>query len=91
MDEQAAEVARDIYQLCLEGNGPTQIARILTSRKVLIPSAYAQQQGRPAANDVPADRYKWCDSTVAHILERKEYLGHTVNFKTYTESFSNKK
>ncbi|EAD1188751.1 DUF4368 domain-containing protein [Listeria monocytogenes] len=91
VDEAAAEVVREIFRLCMEGNGPTKIARILSERRVLIPSAYAKSNGRSAPADVPADRCKWCDSTVAHILERKEYLGHTVNFKTYKESFRNKK
>ncbi|EHZ2231322.1 recombinase family protein [Listeria monocytogenes] len=91
VDEAAAEVVREIFRLCMGGNGPTKIARILSERRVLIPSAYAKSNGRSAPADVPADRCKWCDSTVAHILERKEYLGHTVNFKTYKESFRNKK
>ncbi len=91
VDEEVAEVVREIFLLCMEGNGSSQIARILSERKVVIPSAYAQQQGRTPANEVPANRCQWCDSTVAHILERKEYLGHTVNFKTYKESFRNKK
>lgn len=56
VDEEAAEVVREIFQLCMNGNGPTQIARILSERGVLIPSAHAKSNGRSTPADVPADR-----------------------------------
>lgn len=39
----------------------------------------------------PTDPYKWATKTVVHILERLDYLGHTVNFKTSKQSFKSKK
>ncbi len=35
--------------------------------------------------------YNWTGDTIADILERPEYQGHTVNFKTYKQSYKSKK
>ena len=91
VDDEAAEVVRKIYALCLEGYGPTQIARMLKTEKFLCPAAYWQSQERKVAQLMPDESYNWSSSTVVHIIERKEYLGHTVNFKTYRVSYKNKK
>lgn len=91
VDEEAAEVVRRIYDWCMEGYGPTQIARMLKERGVLIPAAHWMKQGRNVAQTVDENRCEWVSDTVAEILRKKEYLGHTVSFKTYRESFRNKK
>lgn len=91
IDEEAAKIVREIFNLCVQGNGPTQIANILTERKILTPSAYALEKGTKRAGFVAANPYKWGSAVVANILDRMEYLGHTVNFKTYTKSYKNHK
>ena len=91
IDEQAAAVVQKIFALCVSGMGPSQIARWLQENKVLNPAAYAHEQGLPTANKPPLHPYKWCNETVSSILERLEYLGHTVNFKTRKQSFKSKK
>ena len=90
IDEEAAEVVRRIFQLCSDGYGPQQIAKKLTADKILIPTAYSNMKGY-ANVKVPKDTTFWCDSTVVRILERMEYVGHTVNFKTRKKSYKNKK
>ena len=92
VDDEAAAVVRDIFRLCVQGNGVSQIARILTARQVMIPTAYARARGFscPHPTAVCGD-YKWHGSTVSSILSRQEYLGHTINFKTYRKSYKNKK
>ncbi|MDE7304118.1 MAG: DUF4368 domain-containing protein, partial [Oscillospiraceae bacterium] len=35
--------------------------------------------------------YRWCEHTVARILESMEYVGHTVNFKSQIKSYKCKK
>ncbi len=90
IDEEAAEVVRRIFQLCIDGYGPQQIAKKLTADKILIPTAYSNMKGY-ANVKVPKDTTFWCDSTVVRILERMEYVGHTVNFKTRKKSYKNKK
>ena len=91
VDEEAAQVVRRIYDLCMDGYSPAQIAGILRADKVLCPAAYAVQQGRKQCHPVPADPCEWHANTVARILSRREYLGHTVNFKTFTKSYKDKK
>jgi len=91
VDEEAAPVVQLIYQLCVEGNGPSQIARILRERKINTPRTLDfLRTGRTDYYD-PDDPYGWNSATVAKILRGKEYLGHTVNFKTTLKSFKNQK
>ena len=90
VDEESAKVVKRIFQLCIEGNGPTQIANILTEDGVPTPTAYYRSKGMKVVN-LSAKTKRWGMATVAHILERMEYLGHTVNFKTYRKSYKNKK
>jgi len=88
VDEEAAPIVKHIFDLCIGGKGPMQIAKVLTSEKVLTVTAYtAKHRGNP----LPENIYKWSDSAVVKILERMEYLGCTVNFKTYTKSLKFKK
>lgn len=91
VDEEAAEVVKRIFALCLDGYGPSEIARILKTDRVLIPTAYWQAQGKTVNHSVPENPYLWVSATVADILEKKDYLGHTVNFKTYRQSYKSKK
>ena len=91
VDEEAAQVVKRIFTLCMEGRGPMQIARALTEARVLTPTAYKQRQGRKTPNKEGADPYHWNTNTVVHILERREYTGCTVNFKTYTNSIWDRK
>jgi len=91
VDEEAAKVVRRIFDLCLEGYGPSQISRVLGNDKVLVPSAYWHAKGIPCPSRPPANPYRWVASTVSDILEKRDYLGHTVNFKTYKQSYKSKK
>lgn len=91
VDEEAAQVVRRIYALCLEGYGPTQIARLLKEEHIPVPTAYWLSNGRKPNTALPDNPCKWVSDTVAYILERKEYLGHTINFKTYKQSYKSKK
>nr|WP_278937272.1 DUF4368 domain-containing protein [Phascolarctobacterium faecium] len=91
VDAEAAGVVKRIFVLCLDGYGPSQIARILKADKVITPTIHFQQTGRTARNAPPDNLYDWDNKTVAGILERPEYQGHTVNFKTYKQSYKSKK
>ena len=91
IDPEAAQVVRRIFQMCMEGRGPQQIANQLRADKVLTPTAYKKQQGRGTTHPAPENPYGWQDSSVVKILERREYTGCTVNFKTYTNSIWDKK
>ena len=91
VDEEAAQVVKRIFNLCMEGRGPTQIARILEAEHILNPTAYQRKQGLNTPNSETDYPYSWYNATVVHILERREYTGCTVNFKTYTNSIWDKK
>ena len=83
VDEPAAEVVRRIFQLCMAGHGPYQICTILTNEKIPIPGWYQAQQGYGLwKNREVKDPYSWNSSTITGILEKQEYCGDTVNFKT---------
>lgn len=91
VEETAADVVRRIFKLCMEGYGPSQIANILEEDKVLVPSAYYKSLGISYPAPVPENPYSWQSRTVADLLSHQEYLGHTVNFKTYKKSYKSKK
>lgn len=93
IDEEAAEVVRRIYRMAIEGKGPYEIARILAMEKVERPSYYLAQRGmgNHQSNYNAADPYTWRGGTVADILSKQEYMGHTVNFRTYKESYKDKR
>ena len=90
VDEEAAKVVKRIFSLCMEGRGPSQIAKLLQDEKVLTITAYRLQEGRNANHPEPANPYEWDSRSVADILERREYTGCTVNFKTYSNSIWDK-
>lgn len=87
IDEPAAAVVRKIYELCLAGRGPSQIARQLESERVLVPSAYYESVGRKHSQKVPLNPYNWDQATVVGILENRQYTGCAVNFKSTTVSY----
>ena len=91
VDEEAAKVVRHIFDLCMEGRGPMQIAKQLQEEKVLTIIAYTKQAGRKMDRPAPEDPYNWNESSVVNILETRDYTGCTVNFKTYSNSIWDKK
>ena len=91
VDEPAAEVVQRIFQMSVSGLGPTQIAKRLKANGVLTPSEYQRGNGVNCPTKLPEYPHKWCSHTVAEILDRQEYVGDTVNFRTYRQSFKLKK
>ena len=91
VDPEAADVVKRIFAMTIDGYGPYQIASRLKEEKVLIPSAYLAQHGEGVnKNKTFKDVYGWGSSTICNILEKREYLGHTINFKT-RKHFKDKK
>ena len=86
VDEEAAPVVKQIFSLCLAGNGPTKIARILTEQQIPTPGTLNTAGQAAHAVTTPIIPTSGTN-TIVHILERKEYLGHTVNFKTEKVSY----
>jgi site-specific DNA recombinase len=88
VDETSAEVVKEIFNLFIQGHGTFEIARILRERKILTPSEYNSSISTNSNNQ--EYQYKWCGITVAGILDRQEYIGDTVNFKSTTRSYKDK-
>jgi hypothetical protein len=93
IDEEAAAVVRRIYHLTIEGNGPYTIAKILWGDKVERPSYYLSKKGQGShRSNCDLERpYTWYGQTIASLLAKPEYAGHTVNFRTSKLSFKSKK
>ena len=91
VDEPAAEIVRKIFRLASQGVGVTAIAEMLTEEKVLIPSAYAAKYSpENCRHKAPIGPCRWSATTVGYILDRQEYLGHTVLGKSICENFKTK-
>ena len=91
VDEEAAEVVRRIFSLTMEGYGPYQISRLLSEAKVEIPAVHLARFDEGVNRTKPVKGpYGWGSSTIVSILKKREYLGHTVNFKT-RKHFKDKK
>ena len=91
VDEEAAEVVHRIFYLTLEGYGPYQIACKLSADRIEIPVVHLARFNEGVNRSKPVkDPYGWGSSTIVNILKKREYLGHTINFKT-RKHFKDKK
>ena len=87
IDEEAAPVVRQIYSLCLAGNGPTKIARMLTEQQIPTPGTLEYRRTGSTRRYHPGYECKWATNTVVHLLENREYTGCLVNFKMEKVSY----
>ncbi len=85
VDPDAAKVVQEIFHLCIAGYGPSQIANILASKKVINPAARKEMQRGCFVED--GNEYYWHSSSIARILSKEEYIGKTVNFRTHKKSY----
>lgn len=90
VDETAADVVRDIFKMCIAGKGPSQIAKSLSQQIILVPTAHFREIGINTPTKVSEDVFAWQPRTISDILTKREYLGHTVNFKTRKKSYKSK-
>ena len=93
IDEEAAAVVKHIYQLSVNGKGPQQIASILRDERIERPSVYLARLDRGTRKtDTDTSRpYDWNATTVASMIAKPEYMGHTVNFRSHKESYKTKR
>ena len=87
IDKEAAPVVRQIYSLCLAGNGPTKIARMLTEQQIPTPGTLEYRRTGSTRRYHPGYECKWATNTVVHLLENREYTGCLVNLKTEKPSY----
>lgn len=90
IDEEAAEVVREIFRLYNDGVGRLRIARILNERGIPSPEAYYLQKGiKQKGIGKEASGY-WKYYTVSHILENEVYIGHLVQGRTHNPTYKSK-
>lgn len=90
IDEPSAEVVKEIFNLFIQGHGTCEIARILKEREILTPAEYSASIGIKLSSKPQELKHQWNCVTVAGILDRQEYIGDTVNFKSTTRSYKDK-
>jgi DNA invertase Pin-like site-specific DNA recombinase len=91
VDDTAAPIVERIFRMTVDGKGPYQIARTFTAEKIIRPSCHiARLAGCPTAKS-EQNLYHWTAATITSIIRKPEYMGHTVNFRTYKTSFKTKK
>lgn len=91
VDEVAAETVKLIFNLCIKGFGPSQIASELKSRKIPTPAEHFKSIGLNFPVDTPEEECNWNPATISTILDREEYLGKVINFRTKRKSYKTKK
>ena len=91
IDEEAKPVVQLIFQLCIEGNGPRKISRILQERKIPSPATLEFQRTGHTKRYHPDTPYYWPSATVACMLKQDTYIGQTTNFKTFKPSYKSKR
>lgn len=92
IDSESAAVVRRIFDLTIEGKGPVSIARILAEDKIERPSYYLYTHGIVDLNYYDhSNPYAWSGNTIGHMLEKPEYMGDTVNFRSYKDSYKDKR
>ena len=91
IDEEAAPVVKDIFDMCVAGKGPSQISKELIKRGIPTPSEHYRELGIGTPAKPSEQPGLWQQRTIADMLMKPEYLGHTVNFRTYKKSFKCKK
>ena len=91
VEEEGAAIVREIFSLCVKGYGPSQIARILTEQGIDTPVVHFHKNNLPTSLKLKEDSEIWSPKTIAGILENMEYLGHTVNFKSFKKSYKSRR
>lgn len=91
IDNEAAEIVKEAFKLCMQGFGPAQIARIFTERGYDTPIIYNRKHGLPVTKTVRFGQNIWSPKSIAGMLSRVEYTGCTANFKTYKKSYKSRK
>lgn len=88
VDPISSKIVVRIFEMTANGVNTYEIADTLTKEKVLTPSAYAMEyHPEQVHRRVPTGYCKWTPSAVQMILNRQEYLGHTILRKTIGTNF----
>lgn len=92
-DPETAHVVRQIFAMYVRGERVCRIQDWLKENEVMTPGElYYRRTGKARHPRAQLGAiYAWSDKTIADMLARKEYLGHTITAKKYTVSYKTKK
>lgn len=94
IDPVASEVVKRIFQEVKSGKSLSEISKGLENDKIFKPNRHRIEIGlKPVSSspNVETLPYFWTRETLSAILGREEYLGHTVNLRTRTKSYKDKR
>ena len=94
IDPVASEVVKRIFQEAKSGKSLSEISKGLENDKIFKPDRHRIEIGlKPisSSSNVETLPYFWIRETLSAILSREEYLGHTVNLRTRTKSYKDKR
>lgn len=94
VDPVASEVVKRIFQEAKSGKSLSEISKGLENDKIFKPDRHRIEIGlKPISSspNVETLPYFWTRETLSAILGREEYLGHTVNLRTRTKSYKDKR
>ncbi|HIT87638.1 MAG TPA: recombinase family protein [Candidatus Coprocola pullicola] len=84
IDEPAANIVKFIFQLALQGNNYTKIAKELYNKKIVTPDIYKKHKRKCKTSEV-YNPYIWSLSTIQRILSDEQYIGTYIMRKTVTK------
>ena len=94
IDPVASEVVKRIFQEAKSGKSLSEISKGLENDKIFKPDRHRIEIGLKSISSSPNVEtlpYFWTRETLSAILGREEYLGHTVNLRTRTKSYKDKR
>ncbi|TCL55389.1 DNA invertase Pin-like site-specific DNA recombinase [Kineothrix alysoides] len=87
VDEQAAEIVKNIYEWFLDGMSKNAIVRNLNDRGILCPSEYKKSKGLNYQNPSGSERPLWGAKTISDILKNRLYIGDMVQGRQRVKSY----
>ena len=87
IDEEAAEVVKNIYDWYLDGMSKNAIVHHLNSHGILCPAAYKRSKGLSYQNPHADDKPLWSAKTVSDILKNRMYCGDMVQGRQRVKSY----
>lgn len=87
IDEEAAEVVREVFRLFADGYGKTAIARMLNDRGIPNPTAYKALKGIMYKAPKHKSGTHWKYAAISDMLTKEMYIGHMVQGKYGSVSY----
>lgn len=90
IDDEAADVVREVFTLFSQGYGKTAIARILNNRGIPNPTEYKRQKGLRYKSGKSHNSTLWKYFAISDMLTNEIYIGNMVQGKYGSISYKTK-